>query len=61
MAQPLSSPDMLTARRPAARAVLVWGGIAMASIALLAALALWFHYGTTVFFEMIAAGFAACF
>ena len=28
---------------------------------LLAMLALWFHYGTTVFFEMIAAGFAACF
>ena len=25
------------------------------------ALALWFHYGTTVFFEMIASGIAACF
>ena len=24
-------------------------------------LALWFHYGTAVFFEMIAAGIAACF
>ena len=32
-----------------------------ATIVLLASLALWFHYGTTVFFEMIAAGFAACF
>jgi hypothetical protein len=25
------------------------------------ALALWAHYGTTVFFEMIVAGIAACF
>jgi hypothetical protein len=28
---------------------------------LLAALGLWFHYGTAVFFETIAAGIAACF
>jgi hypothetical protein len=61
MAQPLSSHDMMTARRPAARAVLQWGAVATATIMLLAGLALWFHYGTTVFFEMIAAGFAACF
>ena len=33
----------------------------MATIVLLATFALWLHYGTTVFFEMIAAGFAACF
>jgi len=44
-----------------AQAVLLWGGVALATIILLATLALWFHYGTTVFFEMIAAGFAACF
>jgi hypothetical protein len=25
------------------------------------ALVLWFHYGTAVFFEMIASGIAACF
>ena len=61
MAQPLSSQGMLTAKRPAARTVLLWGGVAMAMIVLLATLALWFHYGTAVFFEMIAAGFAACF
>ena len=61
MAQPLSSHDIMSARRPAARALLLWGGGAMATIVLLATLALWFHYGTTVFFEMIAAGFAACF
>ena len=60
MAQPLSQ-DMLSARRPAARAVLLWGGSAALAIVLLASIALWFRYGTTVFFEMIAAGFAACF
>jgi hypothetical protein len=32
-----------------------------AGMALAAAIALWAHYGTTVFFEMIAAGIAACF
>jgi hypothetical protein len=26
-----------------------------------AALAMWVHYGTAVFYEMILAGFAACF
>ena len=28
---------------------------------LIGALALWFHYGTAVFFEMIASGISACF
>ena len=60
MAQPVSQ-DMLSARRPAARAFLLWVGTALLTIILLATFALWFHYGTTVFFEMIAAGFAACF
>jgi len=40
--------------------------MAVASVALgvailLGALVLWFHYGTAVFFEMIASGIAACF
>jgi hypothetical protein len=39
----------------------LWAGTALVTILLLATFALWFHYGTTVFFEMIAAGFAACF
>jgi hypothetical protein len=60
MAQPLSQ-DMLSARRPAARAILLWGTVATTTIVLLATLVLWVHYGTAVFFEMIAAGFAACF
>jgi hypothetical protein len=63
MAQPLSGHDMIAASRtPAkARAILLWGAVAMTTIVLLATLVLWFHYGTAVFFEMVAAGFAACF
>jgi hypothetical protein len=33
----------------------------VSSVVLLAAAVLWFHYGTAVFFEMIAAGISACF
>ncbi len=61
MAQPLSSHDMMTAKRPSVRPALLWAGTALATIVLFGSFALWFHYGTTVFFEMIAAGFAACF
>jgi hypothetical protein len=37
--------------------------VAAAMIGVLAAgtVALWFHYGTAVFYEMIVAGIAACF
>ena len=34
---------------------------AVAGVLAAAALVLWAHYGTAVFFEMIAAGIAACF
>lgn len=61
MAQPLSNHNVMTTIRPSARVALLWGGAVLATIVLLATLALWFHYGTAVFFEMIAAGFAACF
>jgi hypothetical protein len=39
----------------------IWGGAGLGAIALLGALALWFHYGTAVFFEMIASGISSCF
>jgi hypothetical protein len=64
MAQPVFSlqPDVATpSRHGSLRLVLLWGVTSLVTILLLASLALWFHYGTTVFFEMIAAGFAACF
>ena len=63
MAQPFFSPKAVVLSRPrdGLRAAIVWGlGLVGAGL-LVAALALWFHYGTTVFFETIAAGFASCF
>jgi hypothetical protein len=61
MAQPLSAlPTDLAAHRRL-RPVLLWAVTSLATVVLLATFALWLHYGTTVFFEMIAAGFAACF
>jgi hypothetical protein len=64
MAQPaFTSHEPLAAApsRGVARTVIVWGGAGLAGIAVLGALALWFHYGTTIFFEMIASGVSACF
>ena len=37
------------------------GGVVLGAAILLAAPVLWFHYGTAVFFEMIASGIATCF
>jgi hypothetical protein len=42
--------------------IMAWPFVAVgAAGALLGAVLLWAHYGTTVFFETIRAGFAACF
>jgi len=43
------------------RSVIAWAGAGLGAIALLGALALWFRYGSTVFFEMITSGISACF
>jgi hypothetical protein len=43
----------------ASRPLVLFAGAA--GMALAATIALWAHYGTAVFFEMIAAGIAACF
>ena len=64
MARPVSAPDdMVSAPLPKARAAstIVWSAAVLGALAVIAAAALWMHYGTTVFFEMIAAGIAACF
>ncbi|HEY3891865.1 MAG TPA: hypothetical protein VGM00_07895 [Bradyrhizobium sp.] len=63
MVQPVSTPQPVPGALPERRiapAVVVGAGAAGAAI-LLGTLVLWFHYGTEVFFEMIAAGFNACF
>jgi hypothetical protein len=46
--------------RKLARAI-VTAAAALGSAILAGALVLWFHYGTAVFFEMIASGISACF
>jgi hypothetical protein len=64
MAQPISTQqEMPAVLRPARRGVpaIVVGGAVLGAVVLLGALVLWFHYGTAVFFEMIASGIAACF
>jgi hypothetical protein len=63
MAQPVSTqqkvPDLPSSRGLAR--LIVAGAAGLGAAALLGALVLWFHYGTAVFFEMIASGVAACF
>jgi hypothetical protein len=64
MAQPISTPQQIPgALRPARRLVpaIAVAGVALGVAILLGTLVLWFHYGTAVFFEMIASGIAACF
>jgi hypothetical protein len=64
MARPIPAQNgMLPATPPKARAasVIVWSAGVIGAFVAIGAAALWFHYGTAVFFEMIAAGIAACF
>jgi hypothetical protein len=64
MAQPVSTqPEMPRILRPGRKlaSAIVIGSAALGAVALAGALALWFHYGTAVFFEMIASGISACF
>jgi hypothetical protein len=64
MAQPISTPhEIISGTQPSRRvaAAIVVIGAGLAAALLLGALALWYHYGTAVFFEMIASGIAACF
>jgi hypothetical protein len=64
MAQPISTQhEIIPASRPSGRiaTVIVVAGAGFAAALLLGAVVLWYHYGTAVFFEMIASGIAACF
>jgi len=53
----------MAAARPQGRvaSMIVWSAATSGALAVLGAAALWFHYGSAVFFEMIAAGISACF
>ncbi|MDA9432756.1 hypothetical protein [Bradyrhizobium sp. CCBAU 51627] len=64
MAQPVHPANPLSDNSPTAGrtpSVLLLAGASAGGLVVLGALALWFHYGTQVFFEMIRTGFAACF
>ena len=62
MVQPISAqPHVVAAPQGRAASVILWGAAGIGGLAVLAAAALWFHYGSTVFFEMIATGISACF
>ena len=64
MAQPFpprSKWQPLIGRCAGCAPVIMVAGAGLAAALLMGALGLWFHYGTAVFFEMIASGFAACF
>jgi hypothetical protein len=50
-----------TPRQGRVASIIVWSAAVLGALAVLGAAALWFHYGSTVFFEMIAAGISACF
>ena len=53
-------PETFAPRSPAMSRPLLLAG-AVVALALLGTVMLWAHYGATVFFETIRAGFAACF
>jgi hypothetical protein len=64
MAQPLFSPrEMPVTLLPSRRIsrMIVAGAVVAGTAVVLAAAGLWFHYGSTVFFETITAGLSACF
>jgi hypothetical protein len=64
MVQPISTQQQMLAEPQPARGIasaIAVGAALLGAALLLGAMALWFHYGTAVFFEMIASGIAACF
>jgi hypothetical protein len=64
MAQPLPGAHPLSDNSPTAGrapSVLLWLAAGVGALIVLGAMALWFHYGSQVFFEMIRTGLSACF
>jgi hypothetical protein len=64
MTQPLSTPQPMPAGLSPVRKVVpvaAMAGAGLGALVMLGTSALWLHYGTAVFFEMIEAGFSACF
>ena len=63
MARPVSTQEMPSISPPTRHfaPAIVAVAAAVGAMILLGTVALWAHYGTAVFFEMIASGFSACF
>jgi hypothetical protein len=63
MAQPISTPQRMAATGPSRKiaSAIVAAAAGLGAVGVLGAGVLWFHYGTAVFFEMIASGISACF
>jgi hypothetical protein len=63
MAQPISTPQQMAATGPSRKvaSAIVTAAAGLGAAGVLGAGVLWFHYGTAVFFEMIASGISACF
>jgi uncharacterized protein involved in exopolysaccharide biosynthesis len=61
MVQPASAPESTaSARLSGVAAAIVAAAAVFSLVAVVGAVALWVHYGTAVFFEMIKSGIAAC-
>jgi len=59
MARGTTAPDDRMSAR--LRTVLLASVLGVVGLVLAGAVGLWMHYGTTVFFQVLAAGIAACF
>ncbi|CAN5192506.1 hypothetical protein BH11PSE4_BH11PSE4_09100 [soil metagenome] len=60
MVQPISNREPLATPPSGVAFAIVSAGAVFAIAAVIGAAALWAHYGTAVFFEMIKSGIAAC-
>lgn len=58
--QPASAPDNVAAQPSRAATLIVGAAAGFAGLLIVGATALWAWYGTTVFFEMVKTGIAAC-
>lgn len=58
--QPAPAPDHVAPQPSRAATLIVGAAAAFAGLLVVGAIGLWAWYGTTVFFEMVKTGIAAC-
>jgi multidrug transporter EmrE-like cation transporter len=54
-------PENAVSTMPTRFGPTIWVGLGAVGVLMAGTVLLWAHYGSAVFFEMIAAGIAACF